>query len=399
MPIPQELLDSIRANRATELPLQDAGMTVADMELLAEALRDNTSVQEIHLHLNPIGDAGVVLLAGALHNKPNLRHLNLHHTELGDEGVKALAKSFEGTTSPDTLWLHGNQITSAGMQVLAETLPTIPSLVYCTISGNPSGRTALHEVNYRMLLQHPKNIRDFGAESHQGMKDRCAQNQQEMADILLNHLSPLFNNMGTERTEKSVSPRALCMASARWHIIDNYAKSVCPGLRQMIAELVWHSPLEGRDFVGINHLFEKDAEGLTPLDYPATWDLTEFLWMLDKQDLMSLNKDGEPYLYAAIYSEKLGNALHAMNRRHEVLGRDDLLAEDGSPTPLFALIIKEGQVPALFTHANWKDQPVGDMKAVYELLPSIEQERVNYRTLLMKLQRDQLLASPQQGRG
>eukprot|EP00930_Biecheleria_cincta_P070574 TRINITY_DN58208_c0_g1_i1.p1 TRINITY_DN58208_c0_g1~~TRINITY_DN58208_c0_g1_i1.p1 ORF type:complete len:594 (-),score=82.98 TRINITY_DN58208_c0_g1_i1:334-2115(-) len=98
------------------------------VKALAEALAENTSVEELDLSFNrDIGDAGAAALANALHGNTTVRELRLSLCGIGNDGAKALAQAFENNTTLQTLHLHPNtRIEDEGKQALSKL--TVPNL-------------------------------------------------------------------------------------------------------------------------------------------------------------------------------------------------------------------------------------------------------------------------------
>ena len=60
---------------------------------IAEALKVNTSLKEVWLSLNNIGDEGAKAIAEALKVNTSLKVVSLPNNKIGDEGAKAIAEA------------------------------------------------------------------------------------------------------------------------------------------------------------------------------------------------------------------------------------------------------------------------------------------------------------------
>ena len=83
--------------------LQENGFTAVGAGFLAEALRRSSSLTELVLGGNPLGDAGVASLAEGLQTNRSLRTLNLNNTGFGEEGAEALLQMLRVNTQLATL--------------------------------------------------------------------------------------------------------------------------------------------------------------------------------------------------------------------------------------------------------------------------------------------------------
>ncbi|XP_078381228.1 uncharacterized protein LOC144664006 isoform X3 [Oculina patagonica] len=115
---------------------------------LAEALQNNTSLTELNFSFNNIGDHGVTGLAEALKKNTSLTVMHLSHNNIGDHGATALAEALQKNTSLTELNLYINYIGDAGAAGLAEALKKNTSLTELYLSNNyigDHGATALAE--------------------------------------------------------------------------------------------------------------------------------------------------------------------------------------------------------------------------------------------------------------
>ena len=143
----------------------------AGVVLIAEALRINSTLTELHLCDNGIGDQGVTALAEALKVNSTLTELHLHHNNIGDQGATGLADALKVNSTLTVLHLDDNDIGDQGATALAEALKVNSTLTRLHLydSGiGDQGATALAEalkVNSTLteLQLHHNNIGDQGA--------------------------------------------------------------------------------------------------------------------------------------------------------------------------------------------------------------------------------------------
>jgi len=92
---------------ASEIDLQNKGLTAHDAAVVAEILKSNTSVTKVNLHGNKeIGDEGVKALAEALKVSTTVEWLCLNACDIGDDGAAALAEALRYNTSLTGAPLH-----------------------------------------------------------------------------------------------------------------------------------------------------------------------------------------------------------------------------------------------------------------------------------------------------
>lgn len=101
------LAATLRGNQAL-LHLNLMGNTLEDIAPLASAL-PATRIEELHLGLNRLGDAGCAALCAAL-RATRLRRLNLSQNELGPPSLGPLAAALRGNTRLEGLDLSQNRL-------------------------------------------------------------------------------------------------------------------------------------------------------------------------------------------------------------------------------------------------------------------------------------------------
>jgi Ran GTPase-activating protein (RanGAP) involved in mRNA processing and transport len=122
----------------------NAGLTklsVADNELvtvdaIAEALKCNTSLIELDLSSNGIGDSGASAMAGVLRNNTTLCRLQLHDNGIGSEGGKALGDALVHNRTLTHLGISGNQLGASGAEHIAQGLRSNTSLKHIDLANN-----------------------------------------------------------------------------------------------------------------------------------------------------------------------------------------------------------------------------------------------------------------------
>ena len=116
---------------------------------LAEALENNTALEELSVGNNIIGDTGATALAEALETNIALKTLWLYSNNIGDNGAIALANALTINTVLAELYLSENKIGDTGAIALAKALETNTALTWLGLRMNfirRKGKTALRNM-------------------------------------------------------------------------------------------------------------------------------------------------------------------------------------------------------------------------------------------------------------
>ena len=101
----------------------------ASIKALAEVLKTNTTLTELDLRRNFIGNEEAIVLAEALKINKTLVKLNLSENNIGNEGAKALAEALKTNRTLINLNLETNRISANGADPFVETLETNTTLI------------------------------------------------------------------------------------------------------------------------------------------------------------------------------------------------------------------------------------------------------------------------------
>ncbi|XP_059818068.1 NACHT, LRR and PYD domains-containing protein 3-like isoform X2 [Hypanus sabinus] len=183
--------------------LIDVGLTDSGVEDLASALSTNTSLMELDMSENELGDAGVKIVSAALRNpeckiqklrldgvgltdsgaedltsalstNPSLMELQLTGNKLGDSGVKLVSAALRNPECKiQTLCLRDVGLTDSGAEDLVSALSINPSLMELDLSNNELGDTGVKlvsaalrnpECKIQKLVLNYVGLTDSGAE-------------------------------------------------------------------------------------------------------------------------------------------------------------------------------------------------------------------------------------------
>ena len=95
---------------------------IAHAEALAEMLKSNTHLRELHLCENHLSDEGTTILSDGLLQNSTLRSIDLRSNDIGVTGALALATLVKSSTSLSALYLGMNDIGNIGAEALARGL-------------------------------------------------------------------------------------------------------------------------------------------------------------------------------------------------------------------------------------------------------------------------------------
>ena len=157
----------------TQLNLSNDNIGDAGAASLAEAMKVNTTLTHLNLESNNIGDAGAASLAGAVKVNTKLTQLDLQSNNIGVAGAASLAEAMKVNTTLTQLNLESINIGVAGAASLAEAMKVNKTLTQLNLESNDigdAGAASLAEamkVNTAVtqLLLNYNNIGDAGAAS------------------------------------------------------------------------------------------------------------------------------------------------------------------------------------------------------------------------------------------
>ncbi|XP_011270743.1 hypothetical protein, variant [Capsaspora owczarzaki ATCC 30864] len=134
----RELYDKFK-NANGGLYLSENQIGDAEAQIIAEALKVNTTATSLDLSENQIGDAGAQAIAEALKVNKTLFWLNLIDNQIGDAGAQAIAEALKVNKMVKTLSLSENQIGDIGAQAIAEALMVNKQLWWLDLKCNCIG--------------------------------------------------------------------------------------------------------------------------------------------------------------------------------------------------------------------------------------------------------------------
>ncbi|XP_059815768.1 NACHT, LRR and PYD domains-containing protein 3-like [Hypanus sabinus] len=137
-----------------KLRLDNVGLTDSGAEDLASALSTKSSLTELDLSENKLGDSGVKLVSAALRNPEcKIQKLSLNNVGLTDSGAEYLVSALSTNPSLTELDLRSNFLTDGSVPGLRRLILTLPSLELIRLGSNRFSETGRKELR---SLQEPK---------------------------------------------------------------------------------------------------------------------------------------------------------------------------------------------------------------------------------------------------
>ena len=158
----------------TELSLSfDGSAAAVGAESLSQALAANSSLTNLDLRMNSIGDTGAESLSQALAVNSSLTKLVLCGNSIGDTGAESLSQALAVNSSLTKLVLSGNSIGDTGAEFLSQALAVNASLTNLNLCFNSIGATGAEFLSQALavnssltkLYLRRNSIGDTGAES------------------------------------------------------------------------------------------------------------------------------------------------------------------------------------------------------------------------------------------
>ena len=235
------------------LEISGGNITKRGAITLAKVLKENTTLQYVHVSHNSIGDGGATALAEMLKENRELQKLNVSSNSIGDGGASALAEMLNGNSTLQQLDVNGNFIGVGGASALVKMLKVNRTLQELNISFNSigeGGATALAEMlkENRTLQQLDVSWNSIGEGGATALAEMLKENRT------LQQLGVSWNSIGeggaTALAEMLKENRTLQQLDVRGNSIgDGGATALAEMLKENKAllqlEVSWNSIGEG----------------------------------------------------------------------------------------------------------------------------------------------------------
>ena len=143
------LAEAIKHNSTiTQLDLSVNELGTGDCTALAEAIKHNSTITQLDLSLNNLGDGGSIALSEAIKLNSAITQLDLYDNNLDAADCTALAEGIKHNSTITQLNLGGNRVADGDCTALAEALKHNTTITQLDLSSNKFGTgdcTALAE--------------------------------------------------------------------------------------------------------------------------------------------------------------------------------------------------------------------------------------------------------------
>jgi len=156
------LCEGLRVNRSIHvLNLEENHLGPQEGVVIAQVLEANTSLRELKLNRNEIGDSGLTAIAAALKDSNDtLRSLSISYNNIGDAGIFRLADALTKNFAIQSLRLGDETIGKQGALCISKVIEASPCIVILLVhklaKGQPDQETSdllLDAINNNQLIQ------------------------------------------------------------------------------------------------------------------------------------------------------------------------------------------------------------------------------------------------------
>ena len=116
---------------------------------IATALHSNSKLTTLDIGCNDISGSGASAIATALYSNSTLTTLHINDNDISDSGATAIATALHSNSTLTDLYINHNNITDSGAVAIADMLKYNNTVQYVMISSNKigdTGRTALQQI-------------------------------------------------------------------------------------------------------------------------------------------------------------------------------------------------------------------------------------------------------------
>jgi hypothetical protein len=201
----QKLKDFIeKYQRESEIDLHDQDLSDEDMQIVVKEAIINKQCRKLRLQVNEITSAGASIIAKALNKNTTLEELWLSYNNVGDMGVHFLTKTLSLNNSLlRELHLIATEITDEGAGYLAEMLKTNSALLYVNLDGNNIGNRGIESL-ITTLIHYNRTLKRINLNRNKFVSDASVDFLVEMVkqDCSLSHLYISDCNLSEKGKEK-----------------------------------------------------------------------------------------------------------------------------------------------------------------------------------------------------
>ncbi|CAH3103680.1 unnamed protein product, partial [Porites lobata] len=166
-----------------------------DIVTLSKALSVNSSLTNLDLSYNSIGDSGAASLSQALAVNSSLTNLDLTGNDIGCSGAAPLSQALAVNSSLTNLDLHGNSIGYSGAASLSQALAVNSSLTNLNLSGNRIGDSGAASLSQALAVNSSLTNLDLHGNSI-GYSGAASLSQALAVNSSLTNLNLSYNSIG-----------------------------------------------------------------------------------------------------------------------------------------------------------------------------------------------------------
>lgn len=196
----------------SEVDLDERQVNDQDMEIVVREAIIKKQCTQLFLRRNQITPIGAVMLADTLRNNNTLEELHLTHNQISDKGIQALAQALGTNNNTITqLALGWNKITDTGAKYLAEMMKTNTKLLRIGLFNNEIGDQGVR-VLARVLETHNKTLQGLSLDENMLVSDSSVDSlvdmikrNQSLKELLVDRCS--LSQKGIEKLRKAAEKK------------------------------------------------------------------------------------------------------------------------------------------------------------------------------------------------
>lgn len=207
--------------------------------VLAKALTHNTTITDIDMRHNLIGDVGAAELMNVLRTNTTLTSLVFYQNRIGDEGAAKIAEVLSHNTTLKWLFLNKNHITDVGAVKIANALATNTTLTTLNLNYNQIGEVG----KAALLANRSSNLTALEITAQQ--EDLISEDGYYLSDLRLIWTCPTDRyktyHFRTDTTDKQLYEIMLLPTN-----LERAVLSACTGLSdtaKMLCDVYFNVPL------------------------------------------------------------------------------------------------------------------------------------------------------------
>ena len=129
--------DALKSNNSLQILKMSWNKITCEGTLqIAEAIKVNKTLQELDMHKNDISDDGAAAISDALKNNNSLQILNMTYNKITSEGATKIAEAIKVNKKLQELHIIGNNVSYDGAAAISDALLSNNSLQILKISSN-----------------------------------------------------------------------------------------------------------------------------------------------------------------------------------------------------------------------------------------------------------------------